>query len=263
VVFNDLTNLKELEAQKARAERLASFTALASGLAHEIKNPLVAIRTFAELLPERFTDEEFRSGFSKVVLSEISRIDDLVVRLRGLAAPVVPQFAPLDVCEPIDDTLALLRGHLDQKNISTIRDYMPVRPPISGSHQQLKQLFLNVIMNAIEAMSSGGTLSVAVSAKSQLDLSLVVVRISDTGTGIDPSVMNQMFNPFVTSKPTGSGLGLAISRGIADAHSATITALNNEDGVGATVVLEFPVVSLGSPSALLEAASTGPRTTTE
>src|SRR5262249_38518308 len=124
--------------------------------------------------------------------------------------------------------------------------------------QQLKQLFLNVMMNAVEAMSPAGTLSVAVSTKSQFESSVLVVRVCDTGTGIDPKVMNQMFNPFVTSKPTGSGLGLAISRGIADAHSATITAINNDDGVGATVSIEFPIASSPAPGTLLEATSTGP-----
>src|SRR5206468_653907 len=106
--------LKDLEREKRRAERLASFGALASGVAHEIKNPLVAIRTFAELLPERFTDTDFREDFSKVVIKEIARIDDLVGRLRGIAATAPQQIGAIDIREPVSETLALLRAQLEQ-----------------------------------------------------------------------------------------------------------------------------------------------------
>ncbi|MFQ5910804.1 MAG: histidine kinase N-terminal 7TM domain-containing protein, partial [Thermoplasmata archaeon] len=113
-VFSDLTRLRELEGEKRRAERLASIGALASGIAHEIKNPLVAIKTFAELLPERFTDEDFQGDFSRVVIREIERIDDLVARLRGLATSPAQPLVPLELRSPIEETLALLRAQLEQ-----------------------------------------------------------------------------------------------------------------------------------------------------
>lgn len=239
-IFSDLTRLKELEAERRRSERLASFSALASGIAHEIKNPLVAIRTFAELLPERFTETDFREDFSKVVISEIQRIDDLVARLRGLAAPSAQPLLPLDLRQPIEDTLALLRAQLEKKRIRVRRQYDSRLPVVTGNYAQLKQLFLNLFMNALEAMGQDGELTITSRPSSIHGASTVLVRISDTGSGILEPMLGKIFDPFVTTKPRGSGLGLAICRGIADAHGATIRAENNARGGGTTIFVEFP-----------------------
>src|SRR5262249_41996659 len=120
-VNSDLTGIKRLEEEKRQVERLASIGALASGIAHEIKNPLVAIRTFAELLPERFSDDDFRNNFSQIALKEIERIDDLVGRLRGLANARQSHTA-LDIRGPLMETLALLQAQLEQSRISVALD---------------------------------------------------------------------------------------------------------------------------------------------
>ncbi|HEV8485376.1 MAG TPA: ATP-binding protein [Blastocatellia bacterium] len=240
IVFSDLTRLKALETEKRRAERLASFGALASGVAHEIKNPLVAIRTFAELLPERFTDTDFREDFAKVVIREIARIDDLVGRLRGIAATAPQQIGTIDVREPITDTLALLRAQLEQTRTTVHCDFNDPAPFISVEEAQLKQLFLNLFLNAIEAMGSGGELLVHLSRREIQDGQWIVVEVSDTGPGIPESVRSNIFDPFFTTKPRGSGLGLAICRGITDAHRGAIRAENRFDRSGATMVVEFP-----------------------
>src|SRR6185503_8848552 len=143
VVFSDVSRLKELEDDKRRAERLAAFGTLVSGIAHEIKNPLVAIRTFAELLPERFADTDFREDFSKVVINEIDRIDDLVGRLRGLVVPSLHQAPIADIREPIMDTLALLSGQLEQTRTTVRRAFLDPTPLVAVDPNQLKQLFLN------------------------------------------------------------------------------------------------------------------------
>jgi PAS domain S-box-containing protein len=241
-VFSDLSRLKELEEERRQAERLASIGAMASGIAHEIKNPLVAIKTFAELLPERFTEEDFREDFSKVVIREIDRIDDLVARLRGLAGPSAQRLTPLDLRDPIEDTLALLRAQLEQKHIHLRRLYHPNLPAVSGDPAQLKQLFLNLFMNALEAMDHEGELTVHLHKRSKQGEGTVLVRISDTGSGIPESILGKIFDPFVTTKARGSGLGLAICRGIADAHGATMRAENNPKRLGSTITVEFPAV---------------------
>ncbi len=238
-VFSDLSRLKELEGEKRRAERLASIGALASGIAHEIKNPLVAIKTFAELLPERFTEKDFREDFSKVVIREIARIDDLVARLRGLATPAARQLPSLDLRAPIDETLVLLRGQLEQKRIRVRRLYDRVLPQVAGDPAQLKQLFLNLFMNALEAMEAGGELAIRLARQEGAVPSSLRVEVNDTGTGIPHEMLGRIFDPFVTTKPGGSGLGLAICRGIADAHRATIHAENNPNHRGTTVTIEF------------------------
>ncbi len=243
IVFSDLTRLKELEREKQRAERLASFGALAAGVAHEIKNPLVAIRTFAELLPERFGDVDFRDDFSKVVIKEISRIDDLVARLRGIAATAPQQVGAVDLRDPINDTLALLRGQLEQTRTTIIRDFQDPAPFVTIEESQLKQLFLNLFLNAIEAMGSDGVLKVRITRKHTQGLPWMVIDVSDTGPGISESVARNIFDPFFTTKSRGSGLGLTICRGITDAHRGTIRAEQNQEGRGTTIVVELPVPS--------------------
>lgn len=242
VVFSDLTRIKELEGEKRRAERLASLGALAAGIAHEIKNPLVAIRTFAELLPERFSEKDFRDEFSRVVVREIERMDVLAARLRSLAAPPAKQMALLDVRAPIEETLLLLRPQMEQARITVRRDYESSLSSIDGDAAQLKQLFLNLFMNALEAMTPGGELSIRLTHRETFGSQTLVVEITDTGTGIPKDLLGQIFEPFITTKPSGSGLGLSICRGIADAHRASIRVQNNPVGNGATVTVEFPVL---------------------
>jgi len=243
VVFSDLSQVKTLENEKRRAERLAAFGALVSGIAHEIKNPLVAIRTFAELLPERFAETDFREDFSKVVTTEIDRIDDLVGRLRGLAVPSLQQAPPIDIREPIAETLALLRGKLEQTQTIVHREFSDDSPLVSVDSAQLKQLFLNLFLNAIEAMGSGGTLTVRVRRRSTHNGSWVSAEVVDVGPGIPDSIKSNIFDPFFTTKPRGSGLGLAICRGITDAHRGTIRAESSVKRRGTTVIVEFPAAS--------------------
>lgn len=241
VVFSDLSQVKALETEKRRAERLAAFSALVSGIAHEIKNPLVAIRTFAELLPDRFSEADFREDFARVVTTEIDRIDGLVGRLRGLAAPSLRQTTGVDIREPINETLALLRGQLEQTQTALHREFTDSEPLVAVDPSQLKQLFLNLFLNAIEAMGHGGTLTVRVRRRTSQDTQAVVVEVADSGPGIPESIRSSIFDPFFTTKPRGTGLGLAICRGIADAHRGTIRAEANQDQTGTTMVVEFPL----------------------
>jgi PAS domain S-box-containing protein len=244
IVFSDLTRVKDLEQEKQRAERLASFGALASGVAHEIKNPLVAIRTFAELLPERFADTDFRNDFAKVVIREIDRIDNLVGRLRGIAGTAPQQVVTVDIREPIADTLRLLRAQLEHTRTTASCDFKNHPVPFVGVEEpQLKQLFLNLFLNAIEAMGPGGDLTVHVCQRNLPTGDWVAVSVSDTGPGIPASIKSSMFEPFFTTKPRGSGLGLAICRAITDANRGTIRAENRIDRSGTTVVVEFPAAT--------------------
>jgi PAS domain S-box-containing protein len=241
-VFSDLTKLKELEAEKRRTERLASIGAFVSGIAHEIKNPLVAIKTFAELLPERFTEEDFRHEFSKVAIREIERIDELVGRLRGLVTPQPQELNPVDLREPIEETLSLLRGQLEQSRIRVTTHYNATGVFVAADRAQLKQLFLNVLLNAVEAMVGGGDIIIRLGRRKTAQESTLTVEIQDSGAGIPQHLLGTIFDPFITTKSHGSGLGLSICRGIAEAHRASIAAQNNLNGVGATIIMEFPVM---------------------
>ena len=240
IVFSDLTHVKDLERQKHAAERLASFGSLASGVAHEIKNPLVAIRTFAELLPERFADADFRDDFSKVVVREIDRIDNLVARLRGIASAPQQQIRSVDVRQPMSETLKLLRGQLEQTRTSVQTTLDDSSLFVTIDESSLKQLFLNLLQNAIEAMGYDGELDIRIARRQMAGSAWVAIEISDTGPGIPESVRERIFEPFFTTKATGSGLGLAICRSIVDAHRGSIRAQNNPGRSGTTVIVELP-----------------------
>src|SRR5205823_514874 len=202
-VFSDLTPLKELEIERRRAERLAYFEALASGIAHEIKNPLVAIKTFTQLLPRRAREPQFVDEFGRIV-----------DRLRTLAHPGRrPEYA-VDVRAPLAEALEFMQATFDEKSVTIDASLGDTPCRVLGDHQNLEQLFLNLLMNAHEATPPGGALSIAVTREAEH----VTVSVGDTGPGIAPELLEKIFEPFFTTKQRGSGLGLAISAGVAQAH---------------------------------------------
>jgi two-component system, sporulation sensor kinase E len=243
LAFNDLSQIKALEEDKRRIERLASIGAFMSGIAHEIKNPLVAIKTLAELLPEQYDDEEFRETFTKVTLNEVDRIDTLMRRLRSLSSGATVPLHPLSVITPLEETLSLLSGELTRRRIKVVRDYRSPVPPIMGDHDQLKQVFVNLCLNSIEAMGEGGALTVTVGSQGKHlgQPSEMVMQIADTGPGIPAEHLANIFDPFFTLKDQGTGLGLAICRGIIDYHRGSIAAANSSEGFGAVFTVKLPV----------------------
>jgi PAS domain S-box-containing protein len=247
-VLADLSRLKELELEKRRAERLASLEAIASGMVHEIRNPLVAIKTFTQLLPIRFHDPEFRETFSRVVDREIRRIDDLLTRFRTLSSASSQPMELVSIAGPLQDTIETLQPRIEERRIQLRRVADGVPRSIRGNASQLEQLFLNLCLNAIEAMDPGGELTVRIADLSEAGGATLLVEISDTGSGIPDDLLGAIFNPFVTTKPHGTGLGLAICRGIADAHHARLSAHNNVGRPGTTFVIEFPVPVDSGPS---------------
>jgi two-component system nitrogen regulation sensor histidine kinase GlnL len=246
-VLNDMSRLKELEQEKRRAERLASIEAIASGLIHEIRNPLVGIKTYAQLLPSRGASPEFRDMFSRTAGREIGRIDDLLSRFRTISRASQQPMETVDICQSLRDTLETLHAEMDDRKIRLRQVGEATRRPVLGNASQLQQLFLNLCLNAIQAMDPGGELTVRVADLSEGGGSTLLVEVADTGPGIPDELLARIFDPFVTTKPHGTGLGLAICRGIADAHHARLAARNNVGRPGCTFTVEFPVPS-GRPA---------------
>ena len=252
VLIYNMTQLKRLESSVKRADRLTSIGTMAAGMAHEIKNPLQSIKTFSQLLLDRFDDPDFRKTFAEIVPPEVQRIDTIVTRLLDFARPRPVQFAPTDVRHIVSDIEALLRNQLRKHGITLDVEYPDYCPPITGDEQQLHQVFLNLFLNAIDALRERGerTLSIRVvherahlrrkGQQSVLDVPCLKVSISDTGCGIPQQQIEQIFTPFFTTKAEGSGLGLAVVHGIITEHGGEID-VTSAVNVGTTFSLTFPL----------------------
>ena len=234
VVLTDITALKRLELQIRRSDRLASLGTLSAGMAHEIKNPLVSIKTFAQLLPERYQDSDFRDTFSNLIGHEIDRIDSLVNQLLRFARPAKPVLQPMHVHDVLEKSLQLVGHRLYQKEIKLTRCWEADIDTIRADADQLEQVFLNFFLNAMEAMKRGGELSVgteihaasewvaAISGTNGDSHEVLRITIRDDGEGIRKEDIPHVFDPFFTTKDYGTGLGLSVVHGIIQEHGGQI-----------------------------------------
>lgn len=246
--------LKESQTVLRRADRLSSLGLLTAGLAHEIRNPLVAIRTFTQLLPERYDDADFRDGFQGLALKEVDRICGLINDLLSFARPSKPTVAPENINDVVDNIARILDTQAKEKNVEVVRRFGDDLPNVWIDREQMKQVFMNLILNAIQAMKDGGSVEISsrLSAKSDTEVirEYVQVEVRDTGVGIPPENLEQIFDPFFTSKDEGSGLGLAVSHQIVREHGGFLT-VNSTVGKGTSFFVHVPV---GKP---LHAAANG------
>jgi PAS domain S-box-containing protein len=245
-VGSDLSRVKELEAETLRVERLATLGAMASGIAHEVRNPLVAIKTHFQLLPEGCTcaAQEEQREFASVGTREIDRIDALLERLMGMREVPRATFTPVDLGEVVRETLRLLQASLSQASVTVVPD-LEGGCRVRGDREQLQQLCLNLVVNAREAVSDRGEIHVRCGERRGRSRRTVFLEVADTGPGISESVRETVFEPFVTTKRHGTGLGLALCRAIVDVHRGTIRAENRDPGPGAVFTVEFPAAGLG------------------
>lgn len=226
-----------MQEELMRSERLKAVSTLAAGMAHEIKNPLTAIKTFTEYLREKKDDPEFIDKFERIVGTEVDKINNIVHQLLDFAKPAPLKLETANINNILDDTLSLLSNDIIKHNIRLIKEYSPL-PDMQADPNQLKQAFLNIILNAIEAMSSGGELSVGTQTVVSGQVSRVQVIIKDTGAGIPQKDLPHIFDPFYSTKDKGTGLGLSITYEIIKKHSGSIS-VESEAGKGTEVKIEF------------------------
>ena len=230
--------LKAAYDRLVRQERLVLAGQFAAGMAHEIKNPMSAIKTFAQYLPERYQDPAFREKFFRIVQGEIERINILVKDLSDFAKPAPLRLQPTHLATLARDTLALLSDHCLRKGVEVQTAFEENGLTIQADAQQLKQVLLNLCLNSLEAMAQGGRLEVA----TRLRGGTVTLRVSDTGCGISPEHLQTIWDPFFTTKERGMGLGLAIVKGIVERHGGRIS-LSSSQRKGTTVDLSLPLSS--------------------
>ncbi|MDH4099344.1 MAG: ATP-binding protein [Nitrospirota bacterium] len=232
---------KKMKISLRRSDRLASLGTLTAGLAHEIRNPLVSVHTFLQLLPERYDDEEFRTQFHALACDEIERLNMLMEELLAFAKPSEPNLRPTSLNDTVDKMLILVGSECKKKGIEIIRDFSDNMPEIVMDKEQLKQVLMNLFLNAVQAMPAGGTLEVrTVSLATGGRTDFVQIEVKDTGVGIPESAVDNLFNPFFTTKEQGTGLGLAIAYQIIREHRGFID-VESKEGCGAAFFITLPV----------------------
>lgn len=242
--FNEMAgSLKDQMHKMQRAEQMTVVGEMATGLAHEIKNPLAGIKASMEVLSQEpsFTEED-KAVLLKVI-DEVKRIESLMKSLLNFAKPPEPQFTTVDMNKILDKTIAFSLTYPsfssnDSKAINIKKDFDDHLPAMMADPVQLQQVFLNLLLNAGDATPDGGTVMVRTSHDPLA--SSIQIEISDTGKGVDEEVMDKIFRPFFTTKPKGTGLGLAISKQLIERHGGDIRVSNNP-GSGTAFKIILPL----------------------
>ena len=253
VVLKDSSSAKQFEPNIWQLDRLATIGTLSASMAHEIKNALVAGRTFVELLIEKHHDSEL----TEVVRRELGRIDTIVSRILNFAGSTnTSGFNTVGIHELLEHSLKLVQPHLESKGIALERSFLAKPDVVNGDSNELQQAFVNLLLNALEAMGSQGLLTVSTeitNSESSENLKrvgssapMIQVSIKDTGTGISAEAMTHLFEPFFTTKPAGTGLGLPITQRLIQEHRGTIS-VQSAPGQGATFMVLLPATGNHHP----------------
>lgn len=231
-----MIQLSESREYLQQSEKLSVVGELAAGIAHEIRNPLTSLKGFTQLLENKFPTE---SDYVGIMISEIDRINTIVGELLLLAKPSKVDFAPVHIDNVLDDVCTLMSAQTNLHGILIQREYMANLKDvkINAVETKLKQVFINIIKNAIEAMDKGGTITIETEL---LDDNIMIV-FKDNGTGIPPHILKVLGKPFFTTKEKGTGLGLMVSHSIIESHKGFLK-IDSEDGIGTTVEIILPII---------------------
>ena len=249
-VLRDLSRIRQLEEEVRRGETLAAVGRMAVGLAHEIRNPLGAIRGAVQLLRKELGDEARWAEYTDVLLSEVERVNRIIGTLLDLGRPVELRPAPLNLHLLLERVALLSEEMARERGVSIVKRYDPSLPPILADEDRLLQVFHNLVRNAIEAMPGGGRLTLITRLSlnplfAKVDLgtgmrTMVEVAVADEGDGIPDVIRGKIFDPFFTTKAKGLGLGLALCHRIVEEHKGAIR-VESAPGRGTTVSCFLPV----------------------
>jgi signal transduction histidine kinase len=236
-----------MEDQIFRKNKLIELGTIAAGVAHEIRNPLASIRTFAQLLPDKMDDPEFKNEFSKLVLKDVDRITKVVESMLAFARPSQVAIAEHHMAELADEAILLVQARLKSKRVELTKQFHE-DATLRVDRQQILQVLVNLINNAVDALPEHGKIRVSTGVRA-LDggagengnQKFGVIEVMDNGPGIPAAVRNRVFDPFFTTKKEGTGLGLSISQKIARDHGGIIT-VSSIDGKGTTFQVNLPTI---------------------
>jgi PAS domain S-box-containing protein len=255
-IARDITERKQSEAamrakqeellamtqQLWQSSKLATMGELAAGIAHELNNPLATVSLRTESLLGQCADGDPQRSALKIIEQEVERMAKLVGNLLQFSRRNHQQISTIDVYQEIENTLEFIEHHLRSHQVNVVREFADTIPPLHADNQQLRQVFLNLLTNASDAMTQGGTLTLRVAAgRTEHGASAIVIEFADTGTGIKPEDLLKVWEPFFTTKDEGkgTGLGLAICRRIVEDHKGTIN-IESTVGQGTTVRITLP-----------------------
>jgi signal transduction histidine kinase len=223
-----------------RADRLSALGTLAAGIAHEVRNPLVSIQTFFQLAPERLHDEEFFTSFLSMTASEVKRISDLIAELLSFARSPTRSLRAVSLNDAVERVVTLLEPEARKHQLTLTRALSADRVHVSADADQLKQVLINLVLNAIQATNPGGSVCVTTRAVQHRQLPFGQIEIRDTGVGVPADRIDHIFDPFFTTKDKGTGLGLAIAHQIIAEHGGFIS-LETKEGQGTSFFVDLPM----------------------
>jgi len=242
IIMDDITERIELESQLSQADKLSSIGLLAAGVAHEVNTPLAVISSYTQMLAKQLQGDPQKSGLLDKITRQTFRASEIVNNLLNFSRTSGTEFTDVDINKVIGDTLALLEHQFRAAKIQVHSELTPALSPVQGNPGRLQQVFLNLFLNARDAMPGGGQLNVATS-----NGETVRVMVSDTGAGIAPEHIQRIYDPFFTTKTApkegqnrGTGLGLSVTYGIIQEHAGKIRVESNP-GAGTTFALDFPL----------------------
>lgn len=238
-ILRDVTSTRLAEGKLSPPERLVVLARIAREMAHEVKNPLSAITTFAQLLPEKYADEEFREVFTKTAMEAVSKINYLMEEMVNFARPARPVLEETDLKGVLEDVLKGMHPVLSAKKIHVRKDFAPAPLAVAADDQQIKRLFKEVLSNSIDAIEEGGTIALSariVPAAQEGVPARIDVVVSDSGRGIPPENLPKVFEPFFTTSSEKLGLGLTVAQRIVHEHGGDIT-VESPPGQGASLTV--------------------------
>ncbi len=236
-----LSELKDTHSKLLHSEKLAALGEMAAGVAHEIKNPLMAIGGFARRLDKRFAEDSPDKTYINIIIKEVSRLEKILNEILNFSKEERENnFALNDINKIINETLIMFDNEMLENNITTETNLNYDLPMVLCNYQQVKQAVINLVNNSCQAMPRSGKLSVTTRKSLVRNKDSVVIEISDTGGGVNNEVLHNIFNPFFTTKDGGTGLGLAITHRFIANHSGSIE-VDNKPGLGVTFIINLPV----------------------
>lgn len=234
--------LRNSEAVLERANRLSSLGMLAAGIAHEIRNPLVAVKTFLDLLPQRSGDQEFMTNFRDLSLNELRRVTDLITDLLALGKSAATERRSVELAPIVEPIARLMDSTARKRGVEIVSSIQPSLPTVRADPDQVKQIVLNLVLNAIEASPPNARVTVGVRTP-RTGHDRVIIEVRDEGAGIPPDKLKTIFHPFFTTKETGTGLGLALVHQMVIEHGGEIV-VESEPGRGSVFRVTLPTESV-------------------